>query len=160
MGFSNPKTILIAAFVSNFAGLLFLLVAIGQPRFARLLFFYFSAGRAGPVTPPSHQHPECYLVYAQKSISLYNDFVNDSFKLHNTVFVNSIPFGQALIAVDVIKRHLGEDSVYGCHYFSAGHCTDRDLRGISIFADRSGRCLFYQQVRWPELSVEIGAVPL
>lgn len=104
MDFSNPKTILIAALVSNLAGLLFLLAAIRQPRFARLLFFLLFSWASWTNYTTSHQHPELYLVYAQKSISLYTDFINGWFKLHITVFVSGIAFGQALIAIGMLLK--------------------------------------------------------
>jgi hypothetical protein len=104
MDFSDPKTAYIAYIAANLVGLFYLYAAIRLPRVCRLLFFILFGWASWINYTTSHQHPGVYLMYAQKALSVYADFINGWFKQHITVFVSTIAIVQGLIAIAMLLK--------------------------------------------------------
>ncbi len=104
MDFTNGRTLIIVYMVSNLIGLLYLLAAIKAPKLARLLFLLLFGWAGWFNYTLCHKNPEAYLMYSQKSIHLYADFINGWFKEHITLFVSLIAIGQFLIAWGMLLK--------------------------------------------------------
>jgi hypothetical protein len=104
MDFNDAHFVWIAYIISNMVGWLYLFVAVKKTWIARLMFFLLFSWASWLNLNTASQHPEVYLVYAEKSISIYTDFIQGWFKNHITLFVSCVAVGQGMIAVGMLLK--------------------------------------------------------
>lgn len=98
------QAIWIAYATSNILGLLFLWVALKRPRLARLMFVLLFGWACWFNYTTAHQEPGVYMMYAEHTIPVYEQFINGWFREHITSFVSLIAIGQGLIAVGMLLK--------------------------------------------------------
>lgn len=95
---------LILYIISNIVGILLLLIALKNPKLARLMFFLLFGWACWTNYTTVRNSPGVYLEYAAMSLDFYADFINGWFKNNITTIVTLISLGQGLIALGMILK--------------------------------------------------------